>query len=396
TVTGQPLRVVMPVQEKHRGNFAVHFAMVQNGRLLSQTETVTVPFTNKELTVETETFRDKLKPGQAEQWTLRISGPKQDKVLAELAATLYDASLDAFARLEWPTSFYGMNDTRPSYWDSPAFGTKQTRQYWSKPQPPYPVSERVEPQLGWGIYLYNAYLGKFTLNMSDITIHAERNGGKVSGRAFFSEVELPAPGINVVVQGTKQGAITDKEGNFSLALPKQTPKTTLLFSWIGYKHTSVELTDKQRVTVVMRQDNQALNEVVTVGYSNSPRGRLAGVAAPAPMAMAKMAVRGGRADEAMADEAPEQAGEPNVPAKAPVADPPVIRKNFNETAFFFPQLQTDKQGRVVLNFTMPEALTRWRLVTFAHTKTMQTGTMEREIVTQKELMVTTNVPRFLR
>ncbi|MEZ0540474.1 alpha-2-macroglobulin family protein [Fibrella arboris] len=393
TVTGQPLRVALPVQEKHRGNFAVHFAMVQNGRLLSQTETVTVPYTNKELTIETETFRDKLKPGQAEQWTLRISGPKQDKVMAELAATLYDASLDAFARLEWPTSFYGINDTGLTYWQSPAFGTTTTRQYWSTPQPTYPVSARVEPQLGWGIYQYNVYSGKFTLDLSEIAIRVDRNGGKITGRAFFDEIDLPAPGVNVVVQGTKQGTITDKDGNFTLTLLKQTQKTTLLFSWIGYSQASVNVSDKQRATTVMHQSNQMLNEVVTVGYG---RGRAAG--APAPMAMAKMAAPEARADAEVDlvrlsevkpdEEAPE--------AKKPVADPPLIRKNFNETAFFFPHLQTDKQGRVVLNFTMPEALTRWRLVTFAHTKTMQTGTMEREIVTQKELMVTTNVPRFLR
>jgi uncharacterized protein YfaS (alpha-2-macroglobulin family) len=75
---------------------------------------------------------------------------------------------------------------------------------------------------------------------------------------------------------------------------------------------------------------------------------------------------------------------------------PAPRRNFNETAFFFPTLQTDKEGRIVLKFTMPEALTRWRLMLFAHSKTMQTGGLDRSVVTQKELMITANAPRFLR
>ncbi|MBO0950536.1 alpha-2-macroglobulin family protein [Fibrella forsythiae] len=402
TVTGQPLRVVLPVQEKHRGNFAVHFAMVQNGRLLSQSETVTVPFTNKELTIETETFRDKLKPGQPEQWTLRISGPKQDKVLAELAATLYDASLDAFARLEWPTSFYGINGTSSSYWQSPAFGTKTTQQYWNAPSPPYPSSIRKVPELGWGPYRYDSYRGRFfnqqPTYLGSVAIHIERAGNVVTGRVSLADGDVGLPAVSVVVKGTKVETGTDDTGAFRLTIPATTKKPTLVFSVIGFKRVEVALGTKKVVDATMAEDISALNEVVVVGYGNEAKRSMTGAVATmaAPASMAKMAIRGTKAEEAMADAAPEQAGNPNVPAKAPVADPPVIRKNFNETAFFFPQLQTDKQGRVVLNFTMPEALTRWRLVTFAHTKTMQTGTLEREIVTQKELMVTTNVPRFLR
>ena len=51
---------------------------------------------------------------------------------------------------------------------------------------------------------------------------------------------------------------------------------------------------------------------------------------------------------------------------------------------------------MLLTFTMPEALTRWRLRTFAHTKDLKTGTLDRDIITQKELMITTNLPRFFR
>ena len=73
-----------------------------------------------------------------------------------------------------------------------------------------------------------------------------------------------------------------------------------------------------------------------------------------------------------------------------------IRKNLQETAFFFPQLQTDKDGNVSFSFTTPEALTKWNLQLLAHTKDLESSTKSLETVTQKELMVTPNAPRFLR
>jgi uncharacterized protein YfaS (alpha-2-macroglobulin family) len=73
-----------------------------------------------------------------------------------------------------------------------------------------------------------------------------------------------------------------------------------------------------------------------------------------------------------------------------------IRKNFQETAFFYPHLSTDSSGNVSFNFTIPEALTRWKLQLLAHTKELATATKTLTTVTQKELMVLPNPPRFLR
>jgi len=78
--------------------------------------------------------------------------------------------------------------------------------------------------------------------------------------------------------------------------------------------------------------------------------------------------------------------------KAPLSP----RKNLNETAFFFPQLLTDKDGNVQLSFTSPEALSKWKLMVLATTKNMEIGTLSQEFITQKELMVLPNLPRFLR
>ncbi|MGV8120405.1 MAG: alpha-2-macroglobulin [Candidatus Xenobiia bacterium LiM19] len=72
------------------------------------------------------------------------------------------------------------------------------------------------------------------------------------------------------------------------------------------------------------------------------------------------------------------------------------RKNLNETAFFFPHLLTDKDGTVKISFTMPEALTKWHLLALAHGKGLESGFVEGHAVTQKDLMVQPNPPRFLR
>lgn len=72
------------------------------------------------------------------------------------------------------------------------------------------------------------------------------------------------------------------------------------------------------------------------------------------------------------------------------------RKNFNETAFFYPQLHTNSEGEIRIKFTMPESLTKWKFIGLAHTQTLETGTITKEIVTQKDLMVIPNLPRFLR
>jgi hypothetical protein len=72
------------------------------------------------------------------------------------------------------------------------------------------------------------------------------------------------------------------------------------------------------------------------------------------------------------------------------------RRNFMETAFFFPDLKTDENGSIAFSFTMPEALTRWKLQTFAHTKELAFGLSKQDVVTRKDLMVQLNAPRFLR
>lgn len=89
---------------------------------------------------------------------------------------------------------------------------------------------------------------------------------------------------------------------------------------------------------------------------------------------------------------------PNVTKEiSPEKEKPVqLRTNFNETAFFYPQLRTDAKGNVKFTFTAPESLTRWNVKMLAHTADLYFGQAEAQVVTQKDLMVQMNLPRFVR
>ncbi|MDD4986754.1 MAG: alpha-2-macroglobulin family protein, partial [Dehalococcoidales bacterium] len=101
-------------------------------------------------------------------------------------------------------------------------------------------------------------------------------------------------------------------------------------------------------------------------------------------------------EEAAVEEAPiaDSLDEGSTPgAEAPAVVP---RTRFDETAFFYPQLKTDEEGNVVFSYRVPEALTSWKLLCLAHTPDLKTGILEKNLVTQKELMVIPNPPRFFR
>ena len=73
-----------------------------------------------------------------------------------------------------------------------------------------------------------------------------------------------------------------------------------------------------------------------------------------------------------------------------------VRENMNETAFFYPALESDNQGNVAINFTLPESVTTWKFMGLAHDKEMKNGLLVDEAVAQKTVMVQPNMPRFLR
>ncbi|MEO6006049.1 MAG: alpha-2-macroglobulin family protein [Opitutus sp.] len=119
------------------------------------------------------------------------------------------------------------------------------------------------------------------------------------------------------------------------------------------------------------------------------------VAAPAALAYTPAQAKAGVVTDALVL---QQGATPAVEANPPKIDLANVsaRKNLNETAFFFPQLVTGEDGLVRMVFTMPEALTEWKFLGFAHDRELRSGFITDKAVTAKDLMVEPNAPRFVR
>jgi uncharacterized protein YfaS (alpha-2-macroglobulin family) len=144
------------------------------------------------------------------------------------------------------------------------------------------------------------------------------------------------------------------------------------------------------------------------GGAGGGRGMAKGMPLPAMAAPpgAPLPAEGAMPREAFADVAGEarfaRDGADRNTADKPAAPPApdlsqiAARTNLAETAFFFPHLVSDDSGTVRMEFTMPEALTKWKFLGFAHDNQLRSGFLGGEAVTAKDLMVQPNPPRFLR
>jgi hypothetical protein len=94
-------------------------------------------------------------------------------------------------------------------------------------------------------------------------------------------------------------------------------------------------------------------------------------------------------DSGIVDYEVPESGKPEEPVE------PTLRENFNETAFFFPQLRTNKDGSATFSFTMPDALTRWRLMLMAYTKDRKTGSKDYTFTSSKPVMIMADMPRYM-
>ncbi len=298
----QPYKNEITILEKDRGVMAVSYAFVQHNRVYWGNESFSIPWSNKELSIDYSTFRDKLLPGSEEKWTVKISGNKGEKVTAEMLAAMYDASLDQFkphnwAALNiWPTLYTSLN------WTGNGFDAVNSEEYERNENDYLSLPEKTYDQL--------LFANNSDLNDVIVTGYAAVKRKDVTGSVSEVRVANAAPQIS-----------QDK-----FTLNKSAKKEEL---------KEGEIIEQDSVVLTVNNQQQTINQ-------------------------------------------------------------PQIRKNFNETAFFFPDLKTDADGNTSFSFTMSEALTQWKLMTFAHTKNLASGYSEKTTVTQKPLMVQPNAPRFLR
>lgn len=169
----------------------------------------------------------------------------------------------------------------------------------------------------------------------------------------------------------------------------------------------IEAIATERLIIKMHKSSSNLNDVVVVGYGIQRKQDVTGAVSIRGLAAPTMESRleGKTAGQTvMADSDKASAGrftymlgfDANEAGSSSFQPPLQLRTNFNETAFFFPQLQPDSTGNYSISFTMPESLTQWKWLALAHTKDLAFGSNETTITTQKTLMVQPNMPRFLR
>jgi uncharacterized protein YfaS (alpha-2-macroglobulin family) len=290
-------KIEQQIDESMRGGLNLRITMVRENRAYMKQQYIGVPWTNKQLTVKWEHFVSKLAPGEKETWTAVISGPDAEKSVAEMVATLYDASLDTFRQHNWMSSFNVFRYDQIPFSSHFANTNKGLGHILGQ----FPRSHRN------GSLYYRKFPNEIRANLSGFAFKARNRNG------------IPTP----------SGPMADAQ---------------------------------------MAQGQQTL-----------------GIAAAAP--------GNGQAKRKAAKSAP--GGNGSGPA-GPNLDKVAARKNLNETAFFFPHLMSAKDGTVRLEFQMPEALTEWKFIGFAHDKELRGGAITGTTVTAKDLMVQPNPPRFVR
>lgn len=285
-----------PVTEADRGGFSIHVFAVREERQLVQTLQVHVPWSNKQLQFEWMSFRDKLLPGDQQEWRLKVKGEKGNAVAAQLAAVMYDASLDQFVDHEWTLDLWTPVKAKRGFGQPLPSGASYSRTIWREKDRSMGGS-RSYPGLnfyGFGHYFFYGAMD---------AVAVQSNSGSIFSRG---NKQPSAPAMEMM-EDAEPGALEPDEVT--------TDQTT----------SSSELEDTQNTT-----------------------------------------------------------------------SQPVVRTDFRETAFFFPDLLSDTDGSIVLRFKTPDALTSWKVLGLAHTKELELGKFIKQAISQRPLMVSPNLPRFMR
>ena len=297
-------------KEEYASGIVLNYSFVKQGKCYTRMMSIARPLPEKKLNIAWKTFRNRLTPGQKEEWTLKITTPDGKPAKAQLMSVLYDKSLDQIAPHSWNFSLGFYQSLPDCYWeDNLTFRS---------------------------LYLNGVYPTK-----------------------YYDE----------------KGLDVDKfDGKY--------------FSYYAYMQ-AVELSKLERssggtVEAVRIQKDELVKEE---GRIMKIRGsKMTRVGAVAPFA--------NKVFDAV-EEMPQFAGGSGLDA-GQYLDKVQVRENMNETAFFYPALESDNQGNVAIRFTLPESVTTWKFMGLAHDKEMRNGLLVDEAVAQKTVMVQPNMPRFLR
>ena len=306
------LAIPIEITEEHRGGISIDLMFIKNGRIYTSNQNVSVGWENKTLDLKFLTYRDKTLPGAKENWKIKITDNNGDLTASEFLASMYDASLDIYAKKSWSWSIY------PYYysylnWSRTSFTYAASSQTYDGFYPDYVNN-----------YHYNPTFNFFGMSYFGNNRYDYYSGGRSNDRGLFS---MKTESAAVPVSASMDGEIMD---DMDSSVVEQ----------------GIDLISSGESTMSLSEDKR----------SEATGGK----------------TRNGKGKDVQ------------------------IRSNFSETAFFYPNLVTDENGEILISFTMPESLTRWNFMGFAHTKDLQMGQISTELVTQKELMIMPNMPRFFR
>jgi hypothetical protein len=293
--------IILPAPEDNLDGYDAGWLFVKHNRFYVQSKTVSASHEDEKLKIEYATYRDKTLPGSEEKWKLKISGYKNEKVAAEVLASMYDASLDQFYPHEWGLPGYLHAGYGTNWQAAVNFSAIESLHQYINQETKY-VDKRYD-------YLFFS---------SRPELYFAANGKATRGAPLAFDAVAPQAGISV----------SSRRGERAEELLKKLPGIDVDSDGFAAALETIKTSQQQS--------------------TQQPSGEVK------------------------------------------------IRKNFNETAFFFPDLRTDSDGAIEFSFTMPEALTKWKFQALAHTKNAAFGHSSKEIVTQKELMAQPNAPRFLR
>ena len=302
-------------KEEYASGIVLNYSFVKQGKCYTRMMSIARPLPEKKLNIAWKTFRNRLTPGQKEEWTLKITTPDGKPAKAQLMSVLYDKSLDQIT---------------PHFWNfSLGFYQSLPNCYW-------------EDNLTFRSFCLNgAYPTKY---YDEKQLDVDKFDGKFfSYYAYMQAVELSK--LERSLGGTVESVRIEK-------------------------HSSVK-------DEVVREEAK----VMRIRGSKMIR-----VAAAAPSANKVFDV---------VEEMPQFAGGSGSDAEL-FLDQVQVRENLNETAFFYPALESDNNGNVAIRFTLPESVTTWKFMGLAHDKEMRNGLLVDEAVAQKTVMVQPNMPRFLR
>ncbi len=358
------------------------------------------------LSIEKKHFTDKINPGVNETWSFSVKSSDQKAFNAEALATMYDASLDQFKRSNWNTHF-GFRKNYPS----PPISSEITRlrtesTHFNEYTATIPYSNIVFEKFNFfglefntiNSWKYRNYLRALKLQI-ETKAQLKSREKTFTGKIISNEEVVPF--VDILVQGTHIGTTSDINGNFSINAKLG---DTLIVSSPGFLNKKVSIKSKKDLIIHLEKGvSSYLNAAVIEGYSKSRKKELTGairevraknLESIAEADISSSALQGQVAgvsistSEFKQDKIEESDLDDLKNIKA--------RKNLQETAFFLPNLRTNKKGEIDFEFTSPEALTRWNFRILAHTTKAASGTLNSQTLTQKDLSIIPNAPRFVR